>query len=343
VLWQDAGVKIDVHTHILPNRIPRWIDRFGTGGFMTLEDIPGGCRKRMVRDDGRFFRDVEENCFDGPARHDDLTRTSVTTQVLSTVPVMFSYWAKPEHGLEVARFCNDDLAATVHRHPQRYEGLGTLPLQDPQASCAELERCVRELGLRGVQIGSHVERPGGLNWNLSAPELFCVFETAARLGAAVFIHPWDMMGEAHMQRYWLPWLVGMPAEESLAICSLIFGGVFERLPTLRVLVAHGGGSFAATIGRIQHGFDCRPDLVAIDNPRPPRDYLGRFWVDSLVHDEAALRFALTVYGEDKIALGSDHPFPLGEAHPGAMIEAMTLDDTVRRKLLFHNARTWLGR
>ena len=130
-----------------------------------------------------------------------------------------------------------------------------------------------------MQIGSHVN-----DWNLSDPALFAVFAAAAELGAAVFVHPWDMMGEARMQKYWLPWLVGMPAEVSLAICSIIFGGVLERLPTLRVAFAHGGGAFPGTLGRIQHGFEARPDLVAVDNPVPPRDYLGRFWVDSLVHD-----------------------------------------------------------
>jgi aminocarboxymuconate-semialdehyde decarboxylase len=338
-LWR---VSIDVHTHILPKRIPSFLQRFGEGGFMTLEDIPHSCKKRMVRDDGVFFREVEENCFAGASRIAEMDATLVRKQVLSTVPVMFSYWSKPAHGAEVARFLNDDLAATVHAHPDRYLGLGTLPLQDPERACAELTRCMRELGLQGVQIGSHVERPGKPNWNLSAPELFCVFETAAREGAAVFIHPWDMMGQEHMQRYWLPWLVGMPAEESLAICSLIFGGVFERLPLLRVLVAHGGGAFPSTIGRIQHGFDCRPDLVAVDNHRAPIEYLGKFWVDSLVHDSAALREVMRVCGEDRVALGSDYPFPLGEAQPGALIRSMQLGPVVERKLLEDNARAWLG-
>jgi aminocarboxymuconate-semialdehyde decarboxylase len=265
-------------------------------------------------------------------------------QVLSTVPVMFSYWAKPDHGLEVARFLNDDLAGVVARHPDRFVGLGTLPLQDPQRACAELERCVTELGLAGVQIGSHVEtgpEPLDERWMLSDPRLFCVLETAARLSAAVFIHPWDMMGEARMQRYWLPWLVGMPSEESLAICSLIFGGVFERLPALRVCVAHGGGSFAGTLGRIEHGFRCRPDLVAIDNPNPPSAYLGRFWVDGLVLDVGALRHIVDLFGRERVALGSDYPFPLGEAVPGAAIRAAGFDDATTALLLEHNARAWL--
>jgi aminocarboxymuconate-semialdehyde decarboxylase len=197
---------------------------------------------------------------------------------------------------------------------------------------------VRELGLAGVQIGSHVN-----DWNLSDPELFPVFEAAEALGAAVFVHPWDMMGESRMQKYWLPWLVGMPAEVSLAICSMIFGGVFERLPKLRVAFAHGGGSFPATLGRIQHGYEARPDLCAVDNAVDPRAYIGRFYVDSLVHDEKVLRFLLELFGENRIALGSDYPFPLGEEVPGKIIESMgDLSPLVRENLLFRNALEWLG-
>src|SRR3984885_2270303 len=135
-----------------------------------------------------------------------------------------------------------------------------------------------------------------------------------------------MMGQDRMPQYWLPWLVGMPAETSLAICSMIFGGIFERLPKLRVAFAHGGGSFPATIGRIEHGFISRPDLVAVDNNVNPRQYLGKFYLDSLVHDKAMLKYIVDLIGADKIALGSDYPFPLGENIPGTLIESMDFDD-----------------
>jgi aminocarboxymuconate-semialdehyde decarboxylase len=335
-----AMKKLDVHTHLLPRELPRWAERFGYGGFIQLEHLPGTCRARMVRDDGRFFREIEDNCWDGGARLRDCDRDGVTLQVLSTVPVMFSYWTRPEHGHDVARFLNDHLAETVARAPDRFAGLGTLPLQDPDRAVVELRRCVEELHLAGVQVGSHVN-----DWNLSDPALFPVFEEAARLGAAVFVHPWDMMGEAKMQKYWLPWLVGMPAEVSLAICSMIFGGVLERLPSLRVCFAHGGGAFPGTLGRIQHGFEARPDLVAVDNPHAPADYLGRFFVDSLVHDARTLRFILDVFGADHVCLGSDYPFPLGEAQPGALIEELRargeLDAATSEKLLWDTGLRWL--
>ncbi|NPC71041.1 amidohydrolase [Corallococcus exiguus] len=331
-------MKVDIHTHLLPPEMPRFAERFGYGGFIAL-DHHAPCRARMMRDDGKFFREIESNCWDPKQRVVECDAHGVQVQVLSTVPVLFSYWAKPQDGLEVARFLNDHLAGAVATAPKRFVGLGTVPLQSTDLAVKELERCVRTLGFAGVQIGSHVN-----DLNLSDPALFPFFQAASDLGAAVFVHPWDMMGEAKMAKYWLPWLVGMPAEVSLAICSLIFGGVMERLPKLRLAFAHGGGAFPGTLGRIQHGFEVRPDLVAVDNPVAPRDYLGRFWVDSLVHDAETLRGIVKLFGADKVALGSDYPFPLGEERPGTLIESLTdLAPSVREQLLSRNALEWLGR
>jgi aminocarboxymuconate-semialdehyde decarboxylase len=209
-----------------------------------------------------------------------------------------------------------------------------------------------------VQIGSHVEAHDHNArrdpWNLDEPALFPVFETAQRLGAAVFVHPWGMMGKDRMTKYWLPWLVGMPAETSLAICSMIFGGVLERLPRLRVCFAHGGGAFPGSIGRIEHGFRVRPDLVAVDNTVSPREDLAkpdgkgglipaRFYVDSLVHDADALRLLLKLFGAERIVLGSDYPFPLGEAEPGRLIESMMELTVASKEHLFSGAaKAFLG-
>jgi aminocarboxymuconate-semialdehyde decarboxylase len=157
-----------------------------------------------------------------------------------------------------------------------------------------------------------------------------------------------MMGTDRMPKYWLPWLVGMPAETSLAICSMIFGGVFERFPNLRVAFSHGGGAFPGTIGRIEHGFHVRPDLVAIDNKTNPRKYLAndgrpaRFYVDSLVHDADALKILMKLFGAQRIALGSDYPFPLGETKPGQLIEVMKLSAEQKARLLSETAREFLG-
>lgn len=329
-------LKIDIHTHILPENWPDLKKKYGYGGFVQLEHHGPGCARMML--DGQLFREIRSNCWDASVRLQECDGHGVHVQVLSTVPVLFSYWARGEDALDLSRFLNDHLADVVASHPHRFVGLGTLPLQSPDLAVRELERCTRELHLAGVQIGSHVNE-----WNLNAPELFPVFEAAQEMGAAIFVHPWDMMGKEHMPQYWLPWLVGMPAETSRAICSLILGGVFERLPRLRVAFAHGGGSFPATLGRIEHGFRVRPDLCALDTTISPREQVGKFFLDSLVHDPVVLRYLIQLVGVNRVALGSDYPFPLGETVPGQLIDSMRDLDVDSREWLFHrSALDWLG-
>lgn len=328
-------LKIDVHTHILPKEIPDWKGRFGYGGFIKLEHHKSCCAK-MLKDDGHFFREIEDNCWSAEKRIEECNNFGVDIQVLSTVPVMFNYWAKPRDGLEISKFLNDGIAEIVRELPKKFIGLGTVPMQNTKLAIEELERC-REIGLVGVQIGTNVNQ-----LNLGEPQFFDFFKACEELGMAIFVHPWEMMGEREMQKYWLPWLVGMPAETSRAICSLIFSGVLERLPSLRICFAHGGGSFPYTLGRIEHGFQARPDLCAVDNQRNPREYLGKFWLDSLVHDEAMLEYLVKLVGAEKVALGTDYPFPLGEEIAGSLIESVNFNEATKAKLLHGAALEWLN-
>ena len=325
--------SIDIHTHILPEHIPDFGSRFGYRGFIHLDHHKAGCARMMM--DDKFFREVGANCWDPVVRIDECDHQRVHVQVLSTVPVMFSYWARPKDTLELSVFLNDHIAGIVDKWPTRYVGLGTLPMQDSDLAIQELERCKR-IGLHGIQVGTHIE-----GVNLGEARLFDIFSACEQLDMAVFVHPWDMMGRERMDKYWAPWLVGMPAETTLAITSMIFSGLFERLPKLRVAFAHGGGSFPATLGRIQHGFDVRPDLCAVDNNVPPTAYPGRFWLDSLVHDPRMLDYVVDMFGADRIALGTDYPFPLGELEPGKLIHSMPWDDAKKEMLLSGAALQWL--
>ncbi|HED53867.1 MAG TPA: amidohydrolase [Phycisphaerales bacterium] len=349
--------KIDIHTHILPPEWPDLAEQFGGGRWLSMQqrlDASGVCRGASLYCDGNHFRDVQPNCFDHAVRLEEMERTGVRMQALSTVPVMFSYWAEPDQTLYLARLLNDHIAEVCRAFPDRFAGLGTLPMQNPELAIGELERCMNELDMSGIQIGSHIDRGDKPDWNLNEPAVFDVLQAAADLGACVFVHPWDMMGSEQMRRYWLPWLVGMPAETSRAMCSVMFGGVLDRIPHLRICFAHGGGSFPGTIGRIEHGFRVRPDLCAVDCSTNPRDYLARpapnggvkparVYVDSLVHDPAALDRLIDLFGAERIALGSDYPFPLGEAMPGAMIEAMDrLSHETRTQILSLTPSEFLG-
>jgi aminocarboxymuconate-semialdehyde decarboxylase len=316
-------LKIDIHTHIIPEHLPKFKEKFGYGGFISLDHHKPCCAKMMV--DDKFFREIEDNCWSPETRIKECDHHHINVQVLSTIPVMFSYWAKPQDALEVSMFLNDHIATIVHAYPKRFIGLGTIPLQAPDLAIKELERCMK-IGLRGVQIGSHVN-----DWNLNAPELFPVFEAAQELGAAIFVHPWDMMAKEKMSKYWLPWLVGMPAETSLAICSM-----------LKVAFAHGGGAFPSSVGRIEHGFNVRPDLVAVDNNINPREYLDKFYLDTLVHDPLMLDFLMNLMGPNQLALGTDYPFPLGELQPGKLIDSMPYDDKIKERLLSGSALEWLS-
>lgn len=331
------GLKIDCHAHILPETWPSLKDKFGYGGFIILDHHTQG-RARMMRDDGVFFREIEENCWNPDVILRDMDAHSVNAMVLCTVPVLFNYWAQPQHALEWSAFLNDHLAGVVRAHPNRFIGLGTLPMQSIDLAIQEMRRVVLELGMPGVEIGSNIN-----GVNLDDVSLDPFWAEAERLGAAIFVHPWEMMGADRTQKYFQQWLIGMPAETTLAATSMIFGGVFDRYPELRVMFSHAGGSLPFTIGRISHGYHARPDLCNVNTVADPRSYIGKFWVDGITHDEGALRYLINVMGANRIAYGTDYPFPLGDLEHGRFIEEMDgLPEEVKNQVLSGSVVEFLG-
>ena len=327
-------LKIDMHTHIIPKNMPNWTEKFGYGKFIHLEHNLDNSANMMQG--GNFFRRIEENCWNEKQRITEYEKFNTQVQVVCTIPVLFSYWAKPKDCLELSEFLNDHIAALIQHYPKNYIGLATIPMQDSERAIKELERA-KSIGLVGIQIGSNIN-----DENLSEEKFFPIFEACERLGMAVLIHPWQMMGFGSMEKYWLPWLVGMPAETSRAACSMIFGGILERLPNLRICFSHAGGSFLPTIGRIEHGFNSRPDLVAVDNPINPRDYIGKFWVDCITHDIEALKYILALQGSKRVCLGSDYPFPLGDLEIGKFITESDLDKEVIKDIFSNSTLEWLN-
>ena len=327
-------LKIDMHSHIIPKNLPDWEKKFGYEGFIRLEHHKPSWANMMQGDN--LFREINHNCWDPEVRINEYEKYTTQVQVVCTIPVLFAYFSKPKDGLEVARFLNDDLANLVNKYPKKYIGLGSLPMQDPELAVQELFR-IKELGLKGVQVGSNIE-----DKNLNEPDFYPVWEACEKLGLAVLVHPWNMMGKKNMNKYWLPWLVGMPAETSRAMCSMIFGGIFDKFPNLRVNFCHASGSFLSTIGRIEHGFNCRPDLVAVDNQKNPRKYCGHFWVDCITHDQDMLHYVLKMQGSKRVTLGSDYPFPLGDLEIGEFINQMNLEKSVVEDIFCNSTLEWLN-
>ena len=327
--------KIDIHTHILPGNLNKLTKTFSDPRFLQLDKLDE--QNAILKKDQQSFRKVGCNCWHAPERIKDCNKTDVDMQVLSTIPVLFSYWADDAECLKLSQFLNDHISHIVQENPEYFLGLGTIPMQNTDLAIEEMDRCVNELKFPGIEIGSNVNGK-----NLSEEAFHSIFKHAEKIGCSIFVHPWEMMGQSDMKKYWLPWLVGMPAETSRAICSIIFGGILDKYPALKIAFAHGGGAFPFTIGRIEHGFNVRPDLCAIDNERLPSSYLEHIYVDSLVHDEKAMSFLIDTLGENQIAMGSDYPFPLGEHHPGKLIEGMNLSDSTKQRLLAGTALEWLG-
>ena len=332
-------IRVDLHTHILPKVWPNWNERFGYDGWLMIEHTVDGTA-RMLNSDGSLFRVVEENCFSPAKRVEECDDRNVSVQVLSTVPgIGFNYHVPAADANVVAMFLNDHIAECVREYPKRFLGIGTVPLQDTDMAIAEMRRCLSELGMVGLQIGTHI--PGK---NLEAPELEPFWAEVEALNCPIFIHPWYMSTEDRLKKHWFQWTLGMPHETAMGASSLIFGGVLDRYPNLRICLAHGGGSFPGVLGRLTHAFNCRPDLCQTCNTKTPTSFLNQIYLDSLVHDPDALKFNVSKVGTDRIIMGTDYPFPLGEIdRPGGIIEDVYGDDQeVFEKLMWKNAFRFLG-
>ena len=328
-------LKIDIHTHIIPKNLPDYSKKFGYEGFVNLVNINDSEANMILFNEN--FRTVQCNCWSPTQRLKEYNKFNIDVQVISPIPIMFSYWADPKDALEVSQFINDFIASVCSENPKKFIGLGTVPMQSSKEAIKELERCKYELNLPGIEIGSNIN-----DENLNSEKFHDFYRACEDLSMSLFIHPWQMMGMSKMKKYWLPWLVGMPAETSRAICSLIFGGIFEKFPKLRIAFAHGGGNFFYNLGRIEQGFIQRPDLCAVNNNINPKEYLNKFYVDSLVHSTESFKFLLNQIGSENIALGSDYPFPLGEQIPGSIINKIDELSNKDKENIFHNAALkWL--
>lgn len=326
---------IDIHTHFIPGTLANPAERFGGGDWPWLRRSPDGTGMLMLGD--QPFRPVGPATWDVGRRLADMDRDGIDIQVISATPVFFCYGRPAEQTADFARMMNDAALEFCQAAPGRLLALAQVPLQDVDLACAEIDRA-KANGMVGVQIGNHV---GARDLNDHALERF--LHHCADRAMPVLVHPWDMMGRDRVTRYMMPWLVGMPAETHLSILALILSGAFERLPArLKLCFAHGGGSFAFLLGRAENAWHHHAG-VREHCPHPPSHYLNRFCVDSAVFDPRALRLLADTMGPDRILLGSDYPYPLGESRIGDLIRSTPgFSDADRTAMLGGNGAAWLN-
>jgi len=328
------GMRIDFHTHIIPANLPNFFEKYGQERWPILQPTCSCGANIMVG--GKVFREVTDQVWSAEKRIEDMKIEGVSMQVLSPIPVTFSYWAPIEAALEMSKIQNDFIAETVKNHPTKFIGLGTVPLQDTSIAIQEMDRCIHQLGLNGIEIGTNVN---GIN--LDSEEFLPFFEMAEKWNVPLFIHPWETMARDRTPNHNFMYTVGMPSETALAAASLTFGGVIEKYPELKICFAHGGGTFPYLLPRLDQGWNVWQHLRKTANP--PSHYVNNFYFDSLHYDPINIQFLIDRFGYEKIVMGTDYPFLLRETPPGRVIDNLVnASMEIRESILWKNALKFLN-
>jgi aminocarboxymuconate-semialdehyde decarboxylase len=323
---------VDVHTHGLPRDLPNFGRRYG-GSWPELVDT-GPCTADILLS-GRRFRSITDHCWDPARRLEDMDTDGVSMQVVSPIPITFSYGLSADGVADLSRVQNEWIAGVARDHPDRFAGLGTVPLQDPERAAQMVLDIVGELNLAGVEIGSNVA-----GRNLDDPALDPFFAACEQTGALIFVHPANMLGADRLRNHGLVQSIGMGAETASAAASLVIGGVLDRHPRLKVLLAHGGGAFLALLPRIDRIWECVPETAGTSGR--PSSYARRFYYDSLVFDPAAVSTLIARVGADRVAVGTDYPFVIAERPAGAALFAADQPESVTESVGSRTAVTMLG-
>ncbi|MBC7781502.1 MAG: amidohydrolase [Proteobacteria bacterium] len=328
---------IDVHSHVLPRSLIEAIAARPREHEIKVETRDDGGVKRFLRDDGHATPIFDE-FHDPAAKVAGMERKGIDVSILSTTPFVFFYWLAPERALAAARITNDGIAQMVAAYPDRLRGMATLPMQDADAAIAELERVVRDHGFRALEVGCTVQ-----GQQLSEARFRPILKRAAELGVCLFAHPHFVGGvRSPLECWYLANLIGHPLDTVLMASHLMFSGTLDELPDLNIILAHGGGYLPYQIGRLAHGHDCRTETKA-QTKTSPLDLLRRFWCDALTHDAIALRYLVDRVGADRVVLGTDAPYDMGEEDPLGMLEQLTgLSNAQRDQIHGLNALALLG-
>ena len=325
---------IDVHAHILTEETIRLLQRESPKAAPKLSDVDDQFGTLDVA--GSVYRHFPRGGWDLDRRFRDMAAAKVDMQVLSVCPQTFLYAQPPALAAAFARIQNEQLAKLVKTHPGRFQGIATVPMQAPQQAADELRHAMTVLGLRGMQIGSNIAGK-----NLDDPELEPVWAAAAELGAFILLHPINVAGMDRLGSYYLNNLIGNPLDTTIAAACLVFSGVLERHPSLRICLAHGGGFVPYQAGRFVHGWHVRAEPKK-KLPKPPTDSLQRFYFDTIVHSKEVLEFLVGNAGADRVLLGSDYPFDMGTPDGVLQVRSLSLPAAEQASILGGLAQTMLG-
>lgn len=326
---------VDIHTHFVPERFPDMAGRAGGDRWPQLQRLDARTANVLIA--GRNFRTVTDDCWNVERRLEVMEADGVARQAVSPMPELLSYWAEPADARDFGRAINEGIARLVEAAPDRFSGLGMVPLQDPELAARELGE-LRALGLAGVEVGSNVNgRPIG------DPRFLPFFAEAAALGLAVFVHSFHPLGTDRLVGPpGLDNFVGFPLEQGFAVASLVTGGVLERYPAVRIACSHGGGGFSIVLPRLAHGWQLSEPLRAA-LPRSPLEYARQLYYDTLLYDPRPIRYLLELVGPERLVVGSDYPFVVAERPPGrALGQLAELSATAREAITTRNALRFLG-
>ena len=325
---------IDIHNHIVPESFPPYAGKGVNVPWPSM--APAHACHRHVMISGKVYRTVSDGCWSVPRRIEGMGAMGVARQALSPMPELFSYWLPLEDAAVLVRYLNEQIAAMIALAPERFIGLGAVPLQDVDRATQELIFCLRELHFSGVEIASHVN---GVSIGDARFEPF--FAEAERLGAAIFVHALRPAGKERIVGPFPEQAVCFPGDIALACASMITGGIAARHPRLRIAFSHGGGGMAILLPRLVHAWNMFPKAKE-SLPESPEIAARRFYYDELVFEPRAIRFLLETFGENQICLGTDYPFAMGDFAPMKTLEKAGLDREMLKRIAFKNARRFLG-
>jgi aminocarboxymuconate-semialdehyde decarboxylase len=325
-------IVVDAHTHFIPPSLAEEASRRPEWGIeITRRD-----GERWVTHEQGFAYPLDETFFGEEAKFGDMDARGLDVSVMSISPTLFFYWIGAADGVSFARYANDALADTVRRSDGRLTGVATLPMQDPEAAAEELRRAVEELSLRGAHIGTSVEGA-----YLDEARFTPVLEAADALGVPLLIHPYYVGPRPGLEQFYLTNILGNPLDTALSAARLIFSGSFETFPNLKVMLVHAGGFLPYQIGRLDHGWDVRPEpKVQLD--RRPSEYLDRFFYDTISHHDSALAWLVQLVGDDRVLLGTDLPYDMGDQDPVGRVARLELTPQAHERLAGGTAARLFG-